>query len=85
MAALCDGRLDGDVIVSTELQFRPGGIRGGTYRFDVGTAGSTALVLQAVLPVALRAGGASALTITGAPTCRGRRRSTTCDWCFRRC
>jgi len=65
VAALCGGGLDGDVIGSAELHFRPGRIRGGAYRFDVGTAGSTALVLQAALPVALRAGVASALTITG--------------------
>ena len=65
IATLCDGSLAGDAIGSGELHFRPGRIRGGTYRFDVGTAGSIALVLQAILPVALRAAAPSLVTIAG--------------------
>ncbi|WP_298036926.1 RNA 3'-terminal phosphate cyclase [uncultured Desulfuromonas sp.] len=50
---------------STELVFRPGNLSPGEYRFDIGTAGSTSLVLQAVLlPLAL-CGAPSSLAITG--------------------
>lgn len=65
VAVLCAGSLEGDVVGSAELRLRPGRIRGGTFRFEVGTAGSMALVMQAVLPVLLRAGTPSRVTITG--------------------
>lgn len=65
VAALCQGDLQGDVLGSGELRFCPGPLLGGSHRFDIGTAGSIALVLQAVLPVALRTGRACRLTITG--------------------
>jgi len=51
IAALSGGRLEGDRVGSTELVFKPGRIKGGSYVFDVGTAGSVSLVLQALLPV----------------------------------
>jgi RNA 3'-terminal phosphate cyclase (ATP) len=57
--------LSGDALGSTRLTLRPQEVRAGTYRFDVGTAGSAALVLQAILlPLAL-ADGPSRITITG--------------------
>ncbi len=40
----------GDIMGSMELVFLPRPIRGDVFSFDIGTAGSTALVLQAVLP-----------------------------------
>ncbi len=40
----------GDFIGSTELIFLPGEIKSGDYYFDVGTAGSTSLVLQTLIP-----------------------------------
>lgn len=50
---------------SNRIVFRPGSVTSGEYRFAVGTAGSTALVLQTVLiPLAL-AGGPSHLVIEG--------------------
>ncbi len=45
--------VDGLSVGSTELTFRPTELRGGTYKYDVGTAGSIALVLQAVIPAAV--------------------------------
>ncbi len=52
-------------VIGTELVFEPGPAQPGEYVFDVGTAGSTALVLQTVaLPLCL-AHGASLVTITG--------------------
>jgi RNA 3'-terminal phosphate cyclase (ATP) len=45
--------------------FRPKGIRPGSYRFAVGTAGSTGLVLQTVLLPLLAADAASSLVLEG--------------------
>jgi RNA 3'-terminal phosphate cyclase (ATP) len=50
---------------SQELEFRPGKVRAGNYRFAIGTAGSTSLVLQTVLPALLSAGGPSELELEG--------------------
>ena len=55
----------GDELHSDMLSFTPGPVRGGTYAFDVGTAGSATLVLQTVLPALLRAEGPSAVTVRG--------------------
>lgn len=65
VAAMCDGILEGAAIGAGEVRFRPGRVHGGTYRFEVGTAGSVTLVLQAVLPVALCADAPSRVTILG--------------------
>jgi RNA 3'-phosphate cyclase len=65
VAALAQGELEGDRIGSMEIAFRPGALRGGEFRFDVGTAGSITLVLQALLPVAVSAPCPSAFRITG--------------------
>jgi RNA 3'-terminal phosphate cyclase (ATP) len=50
---------------SQTLQFRPGPVTPGNYRFAVGTAGSATLVLQTVLPALLTASGRSTLTLEG--------------------
>lgn len=50
---------------SSELVFEPGPPQGGNYEFDVGTAGSTSLVLQTVLPALLAAEGPSSITLSG--------------------
>jgi RNA 3'-terminal phosphate cyclase (ATP) len=65
VAAVSGGRLGGDTLGSSELAFWPREVRAGDYRFDVGTAGSAPLVLQAVLlPLAL-AEGISRVSVTG--------------------
>lgn len=56
---------DGAEIGSRELVFRPEGIHAGDYRFAVGTAGSTTLVLQTVLPALLLAKEASHIALEG--------------------
>jgi RNA 3'-terminal phosphate cyclase (ATP) len=62
---ICDARVEGATLGSQRLTFAPGDIQPGEYHFDVGTAGSTALVLQAVLfPLAL-APGRSRVTLMG--------------------
>lgn len=50
---------------STELEFRPGKIISGDYSFAIGTAGSTILVMQTLLPALLKADGPSTLRISG--------------------
>ncbi|MEM4352486.1 MAG: RNA 3'-terminal phosphate cyclase [Candidatus Caldarchaeum sp.] len=47
----CSGKLQGAEIGSTELRFSPGKIKASSLSLDTGTAGSTTLVLQSLLPV----------------------------------
>ncbi len=65
VAALSGGILEGAELGATEIRFRPRRISGGEDHFAVGTAGSIALVLQALLPVALHADEPVRMTITG--------------------
>jgi len=60
-----DAVTDGADIGSCELVFRPEKIRAGHYRFAIGTAGSTTLVLQTILPALILADGPSQLTLEG--------------------
>ncbi|HIE30796.1 MAG TPA: RNA 3'-terminal phosphate cyclase [Methanosarcinales archaeon] len=65
MTELAGADTTGAMIGSTELTFIPGEISGGTYRMDIGTAGSISLLLQCLIPVALHAPGKVVLDITG--------------------
>lgn len=71
LAELCDAEVEGLVPKSQQLVFRPGLLRAGAYEFDVGTAGSIALVLQALLPVAIASGAAFSFRIRGGTDVRG--------------
>jgi RNA 3'-terminal phosphate cyclase (ATP) len=65
-AAVGHATLRGASLNSADLTFEPGAVRPGSYRFDIGTAGATGLVLQTVyLPLAFRTGLPSALTLSG--------------------
>jgi RNA 3'-terminal phosphate cyclase (ATP) len=64
-ATIGEADVEGDAPGSQRLAFRPRRIRPGEYTFDVGTAGSTGLVLQTVLPPLLGAAGPSSLTLVG--------------------
>jgi RNA 3'-terminal phosphate cyclase (ATP) len=64
-AAVCGAEVDGAELRSRALTFRPGPVRPGDYSFSVGSAGSTTLVLQTVLPPLLLAAGPSTLTLEG--------------------
>jgi RNA 3'-terminal phosphate cyclase (ATP) len=57
--------LTGAALGSQTLEFIPGPVTPGNYRFAVGTAGSATLVLQTVLPALLTASGLSTLTLEG--------------------
>jgi len=50
VASLCGAHTAGAALASRELTFEPGPVCPGRYEVDVGTAGSTMLVLQTVLP-----------------------------------
>ena len=52
---LVDASIEGLEVGSTEIIFSPQKRRGGSFSFDVGTAGSLSLILQAVLPPAVLA------------------------------
>lgn len=64
-AAIGGADVEGAAIGSQALVFRPGRVKPGAYRFAIGTAGSTGLVLQTILPPLLRADGTSTLTLEG--------------------
>jgi len=62
---VCGGQVDGATVGSTALRFVPGPVVPGDHSFSIGTAGSTTLVLQTLLPVLVTAAGPSALTLEG--------------------
>jgi RNA 3'-terminal phosphate cyclase (ATP) len=64
-AAVGCARVEGAHPGSTSLVFVPAAIRPGHYRFEIGTAGSTSLVLQTVLLPLAFARSPSTLEITG--------------------
>jgi RNA 3'-terminal phosphate cyclase (ATP) len=47
---LSNAQVAGDYKGSTELSFSPQEVKGGDFFFDIGTAGSTSLVLQTLIP-----------------------------------
>ncbi len=57
--------VEGATLNSQSLEFRPNSVTPGNYRFAVGTAGSSTLVLQTVLPSLLTASDPSTLTLEG--------------------
>ncbi|MEO0421226.1 MAG: RNA 3'-terminal phosphate cyclase [Pseudomonadota bacterium] len=68
LLALCDitdAQVDGAEVGSQRIRFQPGAIRAGDYAFSVGTAGSTGLVLQTVLPVLLHSTAPSTVRVSG--------------------
>lgn len=64
-ATICGARVEGAQPRSQSLVFEPRGIRAGSFHFDIGTAGSTSLVLQTILVPLSMATAASSVTVTG--------------------
>ena len=64
-ASLCDAETVGASPGSDRLEFVPGQIKSGDFRFAMGTAGSTSLVFQTLLPILLNADGPSTLVLEG--------------------
>ncbi|XP_022123304.2 RNA 3'-terminal phosphate cyclase isoform X2 [Pieris rapae] len=65
VAEMCQAKLSGAHIGSTDIQFIPGKIRGGHYFADIQTAGSISLLLQVALPCALMADSPVILDLKG--------------------
>ena len=63
--AIGAAQVTGDYLGARELTFIPNGVRPGTYKFAIGTAGSASLVLQTVLPSLMLADAPSQLTLEG--------------------
>lgn len=65
-AAIGQAQTRGASIGSSDLVFEPGEVRGGSYHFDIRTAGATGLVLHTIyLPLALRCAVPSEVTLVG--------------------
>lgn len=65
VCAISDSSCDGLAVGASEITFRPGKAKAGNYKFAVGTAGSTNLVLQTILPPLLFTDGPSHITLEG--------------------
>lgn len=52
VAKLTNANVSGLELDSAEVRFEPGRIADGSYSVDIGTAGSTTLILQAIMPAA---------------------------------
>ena len=65
LAQLSDAEVTGIGIGSKEIEFDPSSPRGGSFKIDVGTAGSTSLVLQALMPVMSFSPSKTFVEITG--------------------
>src|SRR5262249_18089596 len=64
-ARLCNAEVRGAAVSSQELVFAPGAVAGGELVIDIGTAGSTTLVVQTILVPAIAAGVALRAVIHG--------------------
>jgi RNA 3'-terminal phosphate cyclase (ATP) len=64
-AAISGASLRGAEVGSRELTFTPRAVAAGEYTFDIGSAGSSTLVLQTVLPPLMMAGGTSRVVLQG--------------------
>ncbi len=64
-AEICEANVSGAAPGSQTLEFIPGAIRGGDFRFEIGTAGSCTLVLQTVLPALWFADRPSVVAVSG--------------------
>ncbi|KXA94077.1 hypothetical protein AKJ65_05485 [candidate division MSBL1 archaeon SCGC-AAA259E19] len=62
---LTDGETEGAEMRSKEVTFRPRTLEGRKIKVDIGTAGSTTLILQALMPPAALANGQVSAEITG--------------------
>lgn len=70
-AEICNADVEGAAIGSRELTFKPGMLVCRDYSFAIGTAGSTTLVLQTILPPLITADRPSSVRITGGTHNRG--------------
>ena len=62
---ISNAEVSGLKLGSTEVTFKPGKIKGGEVKIDIGTAGSVTLIFQTILLPLLFAEGRSVVTVTG--------------------
>jgi len=62
---ICGAEVEGMAVDSRRIVFRPGRVKPGNYFFDVGTAGSITLILQALLLPLVLAPGPSRIKLKG--------------------
>ncbi|HMP78037.1 MAG TPA: RNA 3'-terminal phosphate cyclase [Pirellulaceae bacterium] len=62
---ICGGGVTGAELGSRQLIFAPGPVQTRSFTFDIGSAGSTTLVAQTLIPALMTADGASSLVIEG--------------------
>ena len=65
VARISNAVVRGASIGSTELEFIPGELRGGSFEFNIGTAGSITLVLQAIAPLLFYLPSPTRIVVTG--------------------
>lgn len=65
LTLISNAKVSGDSVGSTELIFEPKEVKAGEYVFDIGTAGSISLLLQALLPPLIFAKDRSSLSLKG--------------------
>src|SRR5512146_2135099 len=65
VAEVCGANTEGLGPGATAFAFSPHALKGGTFRFDVGTAGSVTLVLQALLPALVASRAHAHVIVTG--------------------
>ena len=62
---IASARVTGAELRATAFTFEPAAINAGTYEFAIGSAGSSTLVFQTILPALLRADASSLVTLKG--------------------
>jgi RNA 3'-terminal phosphate cyclase (ATP) len=62
---VCDAKVTGCIVGSTEITLFPGKIKSGNYEFNIGSAGSCILVLQTVVPILWFASESSTIKVKG--------------------
>lgn len=65
VASVCDAHTEDLELRAGEFTFSPRSLKGGQFRFEIGTAGSITLVLQALLPALLASGKRVQVVVTG--------------------
>jgi len=71
LSQLSGAKMEGATLGSCEVVFEPGKMAGGRHEFDIGTAGSCTLFLQAALPALISAGEPCDIRIRGGTHVRG--------------
>lgn len=62
---ICQAQVTGAELGAPQIEFFPGKIKGGDYEFAIGSAGSTTLLFQTVLPALLMAESSSTVRFSG--------------------